>query len=494
MWKTGLSKITVKGNAVSFDFSGQAELPGLGHQHLLVPIVPAAHLDELQRDRDHDRQHRQRTVVGTGPFTYGAGKGTSGTLQWNRRSDWWATKALGMKMPMQYIVDIHNTPNTASLQNFLQDNIDLSNNFFPGIDKVLGGKVQTYYPKAPYMLSANTAWLVPNTTHEPLNDVAFRRALASRSTSTRSSRPTTATSSRRRTRPASCRPGASGSTRPRRRSSASPTTSPRAKSLLAAPATRTRTVTATSRTRTGRAINLRLIVPNGWSDWMTAIQIIAASAKDAGIKITPAFPDYNGLVDERNSGKFDLVINNDKQLGNTPYTYYDYLFHLPIADTQTFANYSRFTRRAEAVGADAHAQQGQPGERGGGEGDPLADPEVHPRGSACDPALVQRDVVAVQHDVLDELPEVHGPGLQNTPTVWNGYLNMTGIDALAKLKPKQVGRDASDSRVAAPPPGCGARGCPPAARQRPSASTWARTRATHRREPLSRPQDRSSTC
>ena len=117
-------------------------------------------------------------MVGTGPFTYGAGKGTSGTLQWNRRSNWWATKALGMKMPMQYLVDIHNTQNTASLQNFLKDDIDLSNNFFPGIDKVIGGKVQTYYPKAPYMLSANTAWLVPNTTHAPLNDVAFRRALA----------------------------------------------------------------------------------------------------------------------------------------------------------------------------------------------------------------------------------------------------------------------------------------------------------------------------
>ena len=93
---------------------------------------------------------------------------------------------------------------------------------------------------------------------------------------------------------------------------------------------------------------------------MTAIQIISASAKDAGIKITPAYPDYNGLVDERNSGKFDLVINNDKQLGPTPYTYYDYLFHLPVADQQTFANYSRFTSAgAEAVGADARAQQGR---------------------------------------------------------------------------------------------------------------------------------------
>ena len=79
---------------------------------------------------------------------------------------------------MQYIVDIHNTQNTASLQNFLQNNIDLSNNFFPGHRQADRREGQTYYPKAPYMLSANTAWLVPNTTKAPLNDAAFRRALA----------------------------------------------------------------------------------------------------------------------------------------------------------------------------------------------------------------------------------------------------------------------------------------------------------------------------
>ena len=81
-------------------------------------------------------------------------------------------------MPMKYVVDIHNTSNTASLQNFLQNKIDLSNNFFPGIDKQIGGKIQTYYTKAPYMLAANTAWLVPTRRRQPLYDRAFRRALA----------------------------------------------------------------------------------------------------------------------------------------------------------------------------------------------------------------------------------------------------------------------------------------------------------------------------
>ena len=158
-----------------------------------------------------------------------------------------------MRMPMKYIVDIHNTANTASLQNFLQNKIDLSNNFFPGIDKQIGGKVRTYYPKAPYMLSANTAWLVPNTTKKPLDDRVFRRALATvdqhrpdRQGRLREHR------RRRRIRPACCRRGASGSTRRSPRSSASPTTSRGRRRSWRAPATRTPTVTASSRTRTGR--------------------------------------------------------------------------------------------------------------------------------------------------------------------------------------------------------------------------------------------------
>ena len=142
-----------------------------------IAIVPA-HVWSNYSATEITTGNTDKYFVGTGPFKYGAGKGTSGTLQWNRRAGWWATKALGMRMPMQYIVDIHNTQNTASLQNFLQNNIDLSNNFFPGIDKQIGGRIETYYTKAPYMLSANTAWLVPNTTKAPLNDAAFRRALA----------------------------------------------------------------------------------------------------------------------------------------------------------------------------------------------------------------------------------------------------------------------------------------------------------------------------
>ena len=316
-----------------------------------IPIVPSTSGRSTAPRRSRPATLDQRSKqVGTGPFTYGAGAGSSQTLQWNRRNGWWATKALGKRMPMRYIVDIHNTSNTASLQNFLQNKIDLSNNFFPGIDKQIGGKIGTYYAKAPYMLSANTAWLVPNTKKAPLSDRHFRRALAMsininqivtadygnivvEGGPDRARAPVVKWIDKAQVKKLGFKYNVAG-----------------AKALLAANGYRDTNGDGFVENKDGSEINLRIIVPNGWSDWMTAIQIIADSTKAAGIKLTPAFPDFNALVEERNSGKFDLVINNDKAFGNTPYVYYDYLFHLPVAEQQTNVNFSRFTQPARGRG------------------------------------------------------------------------------------------------------------------------------------------------
>jgi peptide/nickel transport system substrate-binding protein len=439
MWKTGLSNILVKGNTVSFVFTGKPNYLDWNTLIYTLPIVPK-HIWSGYSATEITTGNTDSTskMVGTGPFVYGGGKGGSVTLQWNRRSNWWATKAFGMKMPMQYFVDIHNSQNTASLQNFLKDDIDLSNNFFPGVDKVIGGKVQTYYPKAPYMLSANTAWLVPNTTHAPLNDVAFRKALAM---SINIDQIVTADYGNivKKANPTGLLPtwdkwidkAQADKLGFKYNVSA-------AKALLAANGYKDSNGDGYVENKAGQSVNLRLIVPNGWSDWMTAIQIIAASAKDAGIKITPAYPEYNGLVDERNSGKFDLVLANDKQLGPTPYTYYDYLFHLPIADSQTFANYARYT----ASGPKPWALT-------------LALNKVNPSNVAAAKVIHSK----IQKFILEQLPAIPlwyngawaqyntttwknfpnstGKGLQNMPITWNGYFNMTGIDALANLQPQK---------------------------------------------------------
>ena len=436
MWKTGLSRISVRGNTVTFVFSGKPNYLDWETNMYSIPIVPR-HVWRSYSPTEITTGNTDTVskMVGTGPFRYGAGKGTSGTLQWNRRDDWWAAKLLGVRMPMRYIVDIHNTQNTASLQNFLQNNIDLSNNFFPGIDKQIGGKVQTYYRKAPYMLSANTAWLVPNTTKKPLNDRAFRRALAM---SINVDQIVTA--------------GYGNIVAKANPTGLLPTWSKwidkaqvaklgfkynvaGARALLAANGYRDANSDGYVENKDGSSINLRIIVPNGWSDWMTAIQIIADSTKAAGIKLTPAYPDFNGLVDERNSGKFDLVINNEKQIGNTPYTYYDYLFHLPIAETMTTVNFARFNQAGSKPWALTLALNKVK------TSNVAAAKKIHSQIQKV--ILEQLPAIPLWYNgmwaqyntsVWTNFPKAAGRGLQTTPSTWNGYLNMTGIDTLANLK------------------------------------------------------------
>jgi peptide/nickel transport system substrate-binding protein len=436
MWQTGLQRITTAGNVVRFHFRGVPNYQEWDLQMYQIPIVPA-HIwrsyspTQIVTGNTDD----VRKMVGTGPFRYGAGKGSSQTLQWTRRDGWWATRALGLRMPMRYIVDIHNTSNTASLQNFVQGRIDLSNNFFPGIDKLIRGNVKTYYARAPYMLAANTAWLVPNTTKAPLNDRAFRRALAHSIDVGRIVRDDYGNIVSRANPTGLLPTWSKWIDQAQVRRLGFTYNIARAKALLAANGYRDRDGDGFVEKKDGSELNLRLIVPNGWSDWMTAIQMISASAKDAGIRITPAYPDFNSLVDERNTGKFDLVINNERQIGSTPYVYYDYLFRLPLGETQTVVNFARFTNnRAWTLTTQLNKIK------------------------STDVARAKRIHSQLQKIILEELPAIalwyngmwaqyntsvwtnfpsaSGAGLQNTPSTWNGYLNMTGIDALARLRPR----------------------------------------------------------
>ena len=437
MWRSGLAAVTAQGDyTVRFRFRGTPNYQQWDFYRYNVPIAPQhiwkGYSATAVTTGNNDNMSR---LIGTGPFVYGGGKGSSQTLIWKRRNGWWATKALGKRMWMSSIVDIHNTSNTASLQNFVSGRIDLSNNFFPGVDKLIRGNIQTYYTRAPYMLAANTAWLVPNTTKAPLNDRNFRKALATSIDINRIVRDDYGNIV----------------------SKASPTgllpiwdkwidkaqvrqlgfsySTARAKALLAANGYRDRNNDGFVENKDGSAINLRLIVPNGWSDWQTAIQMIADSAKDSGIKITPAYPDFNALVEERNTGKFELALNNEVQLGNSPYPYYEYLFRLPLSDTQTTRNFQRYQNQA-AWNLTVQLNK-------------------TPNTAVAKAKAIHKQL---QRIMLNDLPAIplwyngmwaqyntrywsnfaraQGSGLQNTPSTWNGYINMTGIDALAKLRPR----------------------------------------------------------
>ena len=281
----------------------------------------------------------------------------------------------------------------------------------PGIEKQVGGKVGTYYNGAPYMLPGNTAWLFPNTTKAPLNDKAFRNALAESIDVDKIVKNDYGNIV----------------------SKANPTgllpiwdkyvdktmvknygftySVAKAKAILAANGYKDTNGDGFVENKDGSKINLSLIVPNGWSDWMTAIQIIADSAKDAGIKITPSYPDYNTLVDDRGHGRYDLVIGNDQQVSNTPWNYYQYIYRLPLLDNQTTVNYERFTDKT--AWNLTQLLDKTPATNQSAMKKTLSKLQARSHaGSARDPALVQRRLGAVEHVALDELPVVHGQGQQ----------------------------------------------------------------------------------
>ena len=277
--------------------------------------------------------------VGTGPYTL-----LTSDVQkvvWIKNDNWWG-KSLGLDVKPKYIIDTVNASNNVALGQVVAGNVDLSNNFLPGIDSIVSGiggyGIQTYYPKAPFMLSANTAWLSTNNTKKPLSDVVFRRALiesidVSKIVSNVYSNLVKAAD------PTGLLPIWSQYID---------------KSVVAKYAAKYNPADAKAiltkagyklgsdgyfRNKDGSKIDLELIVPNGWTDWMASIQSIAQSAKKSGIKIHVAFPSYNDRTDKINTSKYDLAIVNDAQISNTPWSYYNWIFHTPFVANQ--GNYGR---------------------------------------------------------------------------------------------------------------------------------------------------------
>ncbi len=281
--------------------------------------------------------------VGTGPYTlltYDQQK-----VVWVKNDAWWGKTLAGLDVKPKYVIDQVNGSNNVSLGQMLAGNIDLSNNFLPGINSIVSGiggyGIQTYYPTAPFMLSANTAWLATNDVKKPMNDPVFRRALAesidvSKIVNNVYGNIVKAAS------PTGLLPTwdkyIDKSVVAKYGYKYNPTD---AKKILKAAGYKLGS-DGYFRNKDGSKIDLELIVPSGWTDWMASIQSIAQSAKTGGIKIHTAFPSYNDRTDKIQKGTFDLAIVNDAQIANTPWAYYNWMFRQPIQKVQNAGNDGRY--------------------------------------------------------------------------------------------------------------------------------------------------------
>ena len=75
------------------------------------------------------------------------------------------------------------------------------------------------------------------------------------------------------------------------------------------------------RDQSGKPMKYTLLAVNGWTDWISACQIVAQNMKDLGIEITLDTPEQNTWQDEVFSGKFEWTIGWSSG-GATPYNFY----------------------------------------------------------------------------------------------------------------------------------------------------------------------------
>lgn len=271
--------------------------------------------------------------VGSGPYKFLTAD--QDRMVWVKNDSWWGKAALNIDPKPKYIVDIVNGGNNVMLGLVLQGQLDLSNNFLPGTASLLGsGYLKTYYAQPPYHMSANTAWLVPNTTKKPLDDVNFRRALAESIDVSKIVNNVYG-----------------GLVK-----AADPTgllpvwdqyidkgltaqygfkfNKDKAVADLTAAGYK-KGSDGFFQNKDGSPIKLSLIVPTGWSDWEESIRSISASAQAAGINVVAdTTNDYNARTDKIQKGTFDLAIMNDQNMSNTPWTFYNWVWRQPIQATQ----------------------------------------------------------------------------------------------------------------------------------------------------------------
>ncbi|HMD87857.1 MAG TPA: ABC transporter substrate-binding protein [Anaerolineaceae bacterium] len=396
-----------------------------------IPIVPKHIWSTMSADEIATGTNAN--PVGSGAYLYLA-TGQDRNV-WQRNDNWWGIKVFGTPAP-KYIVDIRTSSNNVALGMVLQGQLDLSNNFLPGVASLVdNGYAGTYFPKAPYMLAANTAYLAMNLTMKPLDDPAFRKALAYAidvPTIVQKAYANLVTAST----PGGLLPGLSQyDDAAVQKSLGYHFDTATAKKMLAAAGYKTGSDGFVTN-KDGSPIKLQVTCPNGWTDWMAAIAVIASSAQAAGINVTAATPAQSDWNTALQSGTFQMTLQNNTPLTNTPWTTYNYLFTHPIQSQMQIGNYGRYNNQAMFDAVDALGKV-----------------------QTSDAAGMKAAVSKIQTIMLTDMPVIplwyngawaqwtNGPTAVWTgfptststsptyPMTWNGYWQTGGLNTLINLKP-----------------------------------------------------------
>ena len=395
-----------------------------------IPIVP----EHLWKDRTEEEitTGANENPVGSGAYLYSTHSEDRNV--WVRNENWWGKDIFGMPAPKR-IVDIRTSSNAVALGMVLKGELDLSNNFLPGVAEMVDkGYVNTYYPEQPYMLSANTAVLFLNLTQKPMDDVNFRKALAYAINTEDIVNVAYA-----------------GLVK-----AASPTgllpvldkfvdqdvvaeygwsyDSAMAAQILADAGYVDIDGDGFVEAPDGSTVELEVTCPVGWSDWEAAIAVISDSLQAAGINVKDVPTDYGAWNDALQGGTFHMTLNNWASMSNTPWTAFNLFFRHPIDPVMQSGNFGRYENETIFNLVDELAKI-----------------------KMSDEAAMQAKCAEIEKIMLEEVPMIplwyNGLWAQysntvwtnwpsaaddtpNTlPTTWSGYWQLGGLVTLINIEP-----------------------------------------------------------
>ena len=445
LWQN-VKKMKVRGSTITVSFEGT---PSYIQWQNLIWNLPIVYYPQFSGISESTFTSLGSTVgwvpIGTGPYVLDTTAYDPSTgVVWQKRpaNQWWAAAQEVEPSPAPtYIEDLVNTSN-GWLEEFPFFG-DLNNEYLPGIQGLFAegqGQAQSYYPGPPYDLAANTAWLEVNTTHKPLGDPRFRRALAEAvnvykiaGSGDYGGVVTIANQT--------------GLLKVWKKWIDQNLVSEygysradvgAAKATLAEAGYEDTNNDGFVENKDGSKLQLTIEVPSGWSDWEAARSIIVSGERAVGIDVVVKIgPRFEVQTVDRNQGKFDLEIDDTYQLSDNPWTYFNGIFHLPIITTgagQTFANFGRYNN--PTAWADVQKlDQTPPTDVKGRKKLMSALEKIE---------LTQVPIIPLWYNGLwsqsqstywTNWPSSTKKGMHFIPCMWGGYLNMTGIDMITHLKP-----------------------------------------------------------
>ncbi|RPI92809.1 MAG: ABC transporter substrate-binding protein [Chloroflexi bacterium] len=401
-----------------------------------TPIVPK-HLWETKDVADITGGANEKGV-GSGPYLFESNDQSRQVLV--RNENWWGIEAFGKAPAPKRIVDIVNGSNNVALGLVLQGGLDLSNNFLPGVASLVKGGygVQTYYPEAPYMVSANVATLIINEQVKPLDDVNFRRALAY-SIDVSDIVENDYTGLVRAADPTGMMPTQDKYIDKEQLAELGWTYDPeKAKQILAAAGYKDVDSDGFVEAPDGSKIALKVTCPSGWTDWMAAIQIISKGAKAAGMNIEPDYPTQAAWRDAQLQGTFELSIQNEAQMSSTIFNYYNWIFQNP--PTQEHVAAAQFGNYGLYDSPEGFALLNELGAVS------LGDDEKLQEIASKLQKITLTDVPTIplwynglwaqySNAVWTNWPSAAEDANHYLPASWRGYWNLSGIQMLMELEP-----------------------------------------------------------